>query len=142
MKKKMFLVLGILSILLLTPFHVAAQAPEADVQPQQYATIEVNGNTASVPFGELGYREKTLSSPYGITTIFFNTPLSWNLIPGGEIEVQYDVFLSGADLYKIVDGKNPYGGNLLFTFNGQIIGSVPLEKQVVKLFASRFLPML
>jgi len=127
MKNKMFLILGILVILLTIPLHAAAKAPEVDVQPEKYAAIEINGNNAKVPFLDLGYRERTLNSPYGITNIYFNTPLSWKLIPGGEIEINYDVFLSGADLGKVVDSANPYGGNLIFTFNGQIIGSTPLE---------------
>ncbi|MBK9602074.1 MAG: cellulose biosynthesis cyclic di-GMP-binding regulatory protein BcsB [Anaerolineales bacterium] len=125
--KKMFLILGILSILLITPFHVAARAPELDVQPEKYAAIEINGNKAIVPFLDLGYRERTLVSPYGVTNLYFNTPLSWKLVPGGEIEIHYDVFFSGADLDKVIDSTNPYGGNLLFTFNGQIIGTAPLE---------------
>ena len=125
--KKMFLILGILSILLITPFHVAARAPEMDVQPEKYVAIEINGNKATVPFLDLGYRERTLVSPYGVTNLYFNTPLSWKLVPGGEIEIHYDVFFSGADLDKVIDSTNPYGGNLLFTFNGQIIGTAPLE---------------
>ncbi len=125
--KKMFLILGILSILLITPFHVAARAPELDVQPEKYAAIEINGNKAIVPFLDLGYRERTLVSPYGVTNLYFNTPLSWKLVSGGEIEIHYDVFFSGADLDKVIDSTNPYGGNLLFTFNGQIIGTAPLE---------------
>ncbi|MBK7316104.1 cellulose biosynthesis cyclic di-GMP-binding regulatory protein BcsB [Candidatus Villigracilis affinis] len=125
--KKMFLILGILSILLITPFHVAARAPELDVQPEKYVAIEINGNKAIVPFLDLGYRERTLVSPYGVTNLYFNTPLSWKLVSGGEIEIHYDVFFSGADLDKVIDSTNPYGGNLLFTFNGQIIGTAPLE---------------
>lgn len=130
MKKKMFLVLGILSIfiLLASPLRAAAQAPEADALPQQYAAIEVNGNKATVPFGELGYRERTLLSPFAITSILFSTPLGWKLIPGGEIELHYDVLLSGADVNKIIDTKNPYGGSLLLTLNDQLIGSIPLDE--------------
>ncbi len=128
MKKKMFLVFGILIILLVTPFHAAAQSPEMDAQPRQFMAIEINGNKASVPFSELGYREKTLVSPYGITSVFINTPLSWKLIPGGEIELHYDLLLSGADINKIVDAQNPFGGNMLVTFNDQLIGTIPLDE--------------
>jgi len=127
MKKKMFLVLGILMILLTIPFQVAAQAPESNAQPQQKAKIEVAGGKASISFADLGYRERTLVSPYDITNLLFSTP-SWKLIPGGEIELNYDLFLSGADLNKITGAKNPYGGNLLLTLNGQIIGSIPLDE--------------
>lgn len=128
MKKRMFLILGMLGILLLTPFHAAARASEADAPSHQFAAIQVDGNKVSVPFSELGYREKTLLSPYGVTSVFLNTPLNWKLIPGGEIELHYDVLLSGADIDKIVDAKNPFGGSMLFTFNGQLVGSLPLDE--------------
>lgn len=127
MKKKMFLMLGILSILLIIPFHVAAQAPGTDAQPQQHVAVVVNGNKASVPFGELGVRERTLLSPFDVTNVLFSAPLSWKLIPGGNVELHFDVFLSGADFNKIVNTQNPYGGNMIVTLNGQLIDSIPLD---------------
>ncbi|MDP1713475.1 MAG: cellulose biosynthesis cyclic di-GMP-binding regulatory protein BcsB [Anaerolineales bacterium] len=128
MKKKLFLMFGILNILLISPFQVAAQAPDMTAQPQQAEAIQINGNMASVPFSEVGFSGKTLISPIDVTSVLFSTPLTWKLIPGGEIELHYDVIFSGADLDKIVDVKNPYGGSLLVTFNNQIIGSAPLDK--------------
>ena len=128
MKKKLFLILGILTILLASPFYVAAKATEVTAHPEQYDAIQINGNTASVPFSEVGFRERTLISPLDVTSVLFSTPLTWKLIPGGEIELHYDVFISGTDLDKIVDEKNPYGGSLLVTFNNQLIGSAPLDK--------------
>jgi hypothetical protein len=129
MKKKMFLMLGILiSILLTSPFRVAAQASGTDVQPQQHVTMEINGNKASVPFSDLGYREKTLLSPYDFTSVLFSVPPSWTLMPGGEIELHYDVFLSGADVNTLMNAKSPFGGNLLVTFNRQLIGSISLNE--------------
>ena len=128
MKKKLFLVLGILSILLLIPLHVAAQASEVGAQPQQDVAVEVNGNKASVSFGDLRYRERTLISPFDVANVLFSTPISWKLIPGGEIELHYELFLSGADINKITDTKNPYGGSLLLTLNRQLIGTIPLDE--------------
>ena len=128
MKKKMFLMLGILGILLVIPFHVAAQTPEVGAQPQQDAVIEVNGNQAIVSFEDLRYRERTLISPFDLTNILFSTPISWKLLHGGAVELHYDLFLSGTDIDKLADTKNPYGGSLLLTLNRQIIGSIPLDE--------------
>lgn len=128
MKKKMFLVLGILCVLLAIPLHTAAQAHGVDLQLLQHAANAINGNQASVLFSDLRYREKTLVGPFSATNVLFSTPPSWKLMPGGEVELHYDILLSGSDVNKIVDGKNPYGGNLLLTLNGQIIGSIPLDE--------------
>ncbi len=129
MKKKMFLTLGILCVLLTIPFYTAAQAREVDAQLLPHAANAIiDGNQASVLFSDLRYREKTLVGPFSITSILFSTPPSWKLMPGGEVELHYDILLSGSDVNKIVDGKNPYGGNLLLTLNGQLIGSIPLDE--------------
>ena len=128
MRKKMFLIIGILSILFVYPFGVTAKSLETDVQPQKGDLVEINGNKATVLFSDIGYRGRTLSSPYDVTSAFFSTPLTWKLIPGGIFELHYDLLLSGADANKIVGTNSPYGGQLLVTFNKQVIGTIPLNE--------------
>ncbi len=127
MKKKLFLVFGILSIMLVSPFHVAAQAPDLTAQPQQAEEIQINGNKATVSFEEMGFRGRALLSPVDLTSVLFSVPLTWKLIPGGELELHFEVVLSGADVNKFTDTGTPFGGSLLLSLNNQLIGSVPLE---------------
>lgn len=128
MKIKAFIVLGFLVSLLAMPLQVMAQAPDPTLQPSETPTPVIADNRAVFTLAEIGYRERDLVSPVDVTRIRFNVPPSWQLLPDGEIELQYDVLLSGADANKIVDNKNPYGGNLIVTLNDQIIGSLPLDE--------------
>lgn len=127
MIKKIYLALGIFSLFLIFPFRAAAKEPVATDLTHQ-TTVIINGNNASVSFADLGYRDRTLVSPLGLANILFSTPLNWKLVSGGEIELHYDLFLSGPDINKVADTKNPFGGSLLLTFNGQVVGSIPLDE--------------
>jgi len=128
MKIKAFIVLGFLVSLLAMPLQVMAQAPAARLQPRENPIAAVVDNRAVFTLAEIGYRERDLVSPVDVTRIRFNVPPSWHLLPEGEIELQYDVLLSGADANSIVGNKNPYGGNLIVTLNDYIIGSLPLDE--------------
>src|SRR5687768_15617922 len=87
---------------------------ELDFMPSN-AFIEIGENEATVTFEELGFRETTLVSPYDSTRVFFSVPPNWQLIPGGTIQLDYEISLTGADAQSIGTEQNPYGGSLFIS---------------------------
>ncbi|MGE5248946.1 MAG: cellulose biosynthesis cyclic di-GMP-binding regulatory protein BcsB [Bacteroidota bacterium] len=128
MHKKVFIVLVLLALLLANVLAVAAQPAQLSDHPRSARPIQIGENQATVTFADLGYNQADLVSPYDSTRVLFSIPPNWKLVPGGEVELTYDVVLSGADVSKITDARNPYGGTLTITFNNQIIGTAPLDQ--------------
>lgn len=109
--------------------HVSAFArtsAESDIR-ESYAFIDIGENEATVTFADLGFRETSLISPYDATRLFFSIPPNWQLTPGGTVQLDYDVSLTGADAALIGTEQNPYGGALTVSFNDQVIGTISLR---------------
>lgn len=124
MKIKGLFLFGFLCFLLISPFQVNAKSPDKTIHWVS------NGTNDKMIFtlDQVGYRQRDLVSPLDATNVLFNIPPNWHLLAGGEFEIHYNVVLSGADANKIVDNKNPYGGNLTLSLNNIIIGIVPLDE--------------
>ncbi len=123
MKMKIYINLGILALILLSPLSARAMnlRPDADIQSEAEQRV-------SVSFEYLGYPSAELISPIASTKIRFNVPFGWQLQPGGEIELHYDLVINGLDARAIVGESDLYGGSLLVSLNSVSIGSIPLSQ--------------
>src|ERR1043165_6848793 len=88
--------------------------------------IEIGTNEATVTFADLGFQETGLISPFDATRVLFSIPANWKLAPGGELQLDYDITLSGTDAGLVGNNKNPYGGSLLVTFNNKLVSTIAL----------------
>src|SRR4026207_676283 len=127
MKNKILAMMILLGLLLGSPLSVLAQSARESISNEQAGFIEVGANEATVTFAELGFRETSLVSPFDSTRVLFSVPANWRLAPGGEVQLDYDVTLSGADA-GLIGSQNPYGGTLLVTFNGQLVTTISLKE--------------
>lgn len=126
MKNKIIAMMILLGLMFGSPLNVLAQVSGAESLSEQASLIEVGTNEATVTFAELGFRETSLVSPFDSTRVLFSIPANWRLAPGGEVQLDYDVTLSGADA-GLIESQNPYGGTLSVTFNGQLVTTISLK---------------
>ena len=126
MKNKILAMMILLGLLLGSPFSVLAQSSRESIHNEQAGFIDVGANEATVTFEELGFRETSLVSPFDATSVFFSIPANWRLAPGGEVQLDYEVTLSGADA-GLIESQNPYGGTLTVTFNNQLVTTISLK---------------
>ncbi|MEW6403159.1 MAG: cellulose biosynthesis cyclic di-GMP-binding regulatory protein BcsB [Chloroflexota bacterium] len=117
-------VIGLLVVVLLMPVSAAADAPEKSNLGSTQAYIQIGDNQAVVTFEELGYQQTDLISPFDSTRVFFSIPANWRLAAGGQVELNFDTLLSGADVDQV--GESDYGGALTVRFNGKRIGTIRL----------------
>lgn len=127
MKNKFIAILILLGLLLRNPVHVFAGAPFASGSLEEHALIQVGENEAVVTFGDLGFQETSLVSPFDSTRVLFSIPPNWRLVPDGEVQLDFDVMLTGADVGLLGTEQNPYGGSLVVTFNDQLVSTIALR---------------
>jgi hypothetical protein len=89
--------------------------------------VQAEEDEAVVTFGELGFQETTLVSPFDSTRVLFSIPANWRLVPNGEVTLDYDVTLTGADVGLIGGEQNPYGGSLAISFNDTLVSTIDLR---------------
>ena len=94
---------------------------------EQNVLTQVGENEAVVSFGELGFQETSLVSPFDSTRVLFSIPANWRLVPNGEVHLDYEVTLTGADVGLIGTEQNPYGGTLSVTFNDTLVSTIDLS---------------
>lgn len=123
MKRKIIGII-LLGFMLVSPFQVFAQTPDATPE----AVSEIDENQATVNFKALGYDDDELISPYDSTRVRFGIPPHWNLTPGAEVTLKYDVFISGADVEAISDHLSGFTGTLTVIFNDYIIKNIYLDE--------------
>lgn len=128
MKNKIFIILVILVLLASIPLNVSAQTGSPTPTPGGPGLPTVAGDTATVTFAQLGFRNDTLSSPYDTTRLLFSVPPNWRLKLGAQVVIDYEIVFSGTDIAKLVNGTNPFGGVVTISFNKKIIGTIPLDK--------------
>src|SRR5829696_2098794 len=127
MKIKFIAILILLGLLFRNPVNAFARTTgEASLQKQN-TLIQVGENEAIVTFGELGFQETSLVSPFDSTRVLFSIPPNWRLVPNGEVQLEYEVTLTGADIGLIGTEQNPYGGSLVVTFNDKLVSTIPLR---------------
>jgi len=127
MKNKIFTMTFLLGLLLGSPLNVLAKTSWDSNTSEQAGFIDVGANEATVTFAELGFRETNLVSPFDSTRVLFSIPANWRLAPGGEVQLDYDVTLSGADA-GLIGSQNPYGGTLSVTFNNELVTTISLNE--------------
>ena len=127
MKNKFIAILILLGLLLQYPGPVFAKTSIASGSLDQNMFIQAEENVAVVTFGELGFQETSLVSPFDSTRILFSIPPNWRLVPDGEIQLDMDVTLTGADVGLLGTAQNPYGGSLVVSFNDQLVSTIALK---------------
>ncbi|HLO18011.1 MAG TPA: cellulose biosynthesis cyclic di-GMP-binding regulatory protein BcsB [Anaerolineales bacterium] len=127
MKNKVIALFILLGILLGSPFQVFARTWSEAGHHAQNPVIDIGANEATVTFADLGFQETSLVSPFDATRVLFSIPPNWRLKPGGTVQLDYEITLSGTDAGLIGKDKNPYGGSLLLTFNNQVVGTIGLQ---------------
>jgi hypothetical protein len=127
MKKKLISLLMLIVFLLATPLQSLAQSPQRHTFSGVLSSPRLDENKATFTLEEIGYRQRELVSPLDATRVRFNIPAGLRFLPGGVLELQYDLVLSGADASNILNGQNPYGGSLVISYNEVIVGNVPLD---------------
>jgi cellulose synthase subunit len=126
MKNKILAMTILLGLLFGSPLNVLAQSLRESSNREQAGFIDVGANEATVTFAELGFRETSLVSPFDATSVLFSIPANWRLAPGGEVQLDYEITLSGADA-GLIGGQNSYGGTLTVTFNNQLVTTISLQ---------------
>src|SRR5215212_11255031 len=127
MKNKILAMMILLGLLLGSPLSVLARSSRESSSNEQAGFIDVGAIEATVTFADLGFRETSLVSPFDATSVLFSIPANWRLAPGGEVQLDYEVTLSGADAGS-VGAQNPYGGTLTVTFNNQLVTTISLKE--------------
>src|SRR6266496_241076 len=125
MKNKIIALTLLLGLILGSPFNVFARTSNESGSSNP-GFIEIGTNEATVTFADLGFQETSLVSPFDATRVLFSIPANWRLAPGGEVQLDYDITLSGTDAGLVGNNKNPYGGSLLVTFNNQLVSTIAL----------------
>jgi Bacterial cellulose synthase subunit len=126
MKNKILTMMILLGLLIGSPLNVLAKSSMESSSNEQVGFIDVGANEATVTFAELGFRETSLVSPFDATSVLFSIPANWRLAPGGEVQLDYEITLSGADA-GLIGSQNPYGGTLTVTFNNQLVTTISLK---------------
>ncbi len=125
MKTKFIAILILIGLLFGNAVEVRAWS-EPKITEQNVLT-QVGENEAIVSFGELGFQETSLVSPFDSTRVLFSIPANWRLVPNGEVQLDYEVTLTGADVGLIGTEQNPYGGTLSVTFNDTLVSTIDLS---------------
>src|SRR5512147_1986195 len=128
MKNKVIATILLLGFIAASPFSVYARTPGGSGVQKENAFISVGPGQASVTFADLGFQETSLVSPFDTTRVLFSVPPNWKLSPGGTVQLDYEINLSGADAALIGTSKNPYGGSLQVTFNDQLVGTISMQE--------------
>jgi hypothetical protein len=127
MKNKFVAILILLCLLIRDAVNVRAWTWKEAGVTEWNTLIQVGENEAVVTFGELGFQETSLVSPFDSTRVLFSIPANWRLVPNGEVQLDYEVTLTGADIGLVGNEQNPYGGSLVVTFNDQLVSTIALS---------------
>ena len=128
MKTKFIVILVLLGLLFRNPAGVLASTGNSSSVSEQSGFIDVGTNEATVTFADLGFQETTLVSPFDSTRVLFSIPANWRLAPGGEVQLDYELTLTGADAALVQTDQNPYGGSMTVTFNDELVSTIALNK--------------
>ena len=125
MKMKTILFILLIGVLLATPIHAFAQSALREDFSTRLPEIQITDNKAVFTFADLGFVEKSLVSPYGISRLLFSVPPNWKLVSGGIITINFDVVLNGENFSSLAEGGS-VGANFLVRFNDAVVGVVPV----------------
>jgi hypothetical protein len=127
MKTKLIAILILLGLLVRNPVEARAWTWNEARITERNTLVQVGENEAVVTFGELGFQETSLVSPFDSTRVLFSIPPNWRLVPNGEVQLEYEVTLTGADVGLVGSEQNPYGGSLAVTFNDKLVSTIALR---------------
>lgn len=101
---------------------LATNIPAALALGIQNQTTDTTGDIFT--FGQLGYSERVMISPYDSLQILFGLPSNWALIPGTEITLRFNYATTQA--VSSVGGNTLPGGTLRVSFNGVTLRTIIL----------------
>lgn len=127
MKTKLISLMILFGLLSGNAVDVRAWTWSASKVTERNVLTQVGGNEAVVTFGDLGFQETSLVSPFDSTRILFNIPANWKLVPNAEVQLNYELTLTGADVGLPGTQQNPYGGTLSVTFNDVLVSTIALS---------------
>lgn len=120
MNTKVFVTFLVLTILILSPIQVAADAPS-------HIHLQEDGNAVSVTFAGLGYSDSDLVGPLDGTRRVFSVPANWQVKPGSTVYLDFNVLLTGSDAGLVGGDTTTYAGTLTVLFNNKVLGYVQLD---------------
>lgn len=120
MNTKVFVTFLVLTILILSPIQVAADAPS-------HVHLQEGGNAVSVTFASLGYTDSDLVGPLDGTRRVFSVPANWQVKPGSTVYLDFNVLLTGSDVGSVAGDTTTYAGTLTVLFNNKVLGYVQLD---------------
>ena len=115
MKKTLLTLLMVFSIIIITTKSVYAE---------KILSPNLQGDSKQVAFSDLGYSELTLHTPFDSAAVRITVPSDWNLSPGGEIVLNYNVLLDGSDVAEVNGIKKANVGTVSVLFNSQVVGTI------------------
>ena len=120
MNTKVFVTFLVLTILILSPIRVAADA-------SSQVNLQDEGNAVSVTFASLGFTDSDLVGPLDGTRRVFSVPANWQVNPGSTVYLDFNVLLTGSDVGSVVGDTTTYAGTLTVLFNNKVLGYVQLD---------------
>lgn len=120
MNTKVFVTFLVLTMLILIPIRVSADAPSQ-------INLQNEENAVSVTFASLGYSDSELVGPLDGTRRVFSVPANWQLRPGGVVYLEFNVLLTGSDVGLAAGNTTSYAGTLTVLFNNKVLGYVQLD---------------
>lgn len=127
MKNKFLAILTLLGLLFGYARNARAWTGSESAITERNTRVQVGENEAVVTFGELGFQETSLVSPFDSTRVLFSIPPNWRLVPAGEVQLEYQLTLTGADVGLLGTEQNPYGGSLVVIFNDKLVSTIDLR---------------
>jgi len=95
---------------------------------QKLPSSPLQSTNLEATFEEMGFVDFTLHSPFDSNNVRFTIPPNWQFGSGGEIVLNYDILLSGADVIDESGNQREFGGNLSILFNRQLVDILYIER--------------
>ena len=125
---------GYAQTLTVTPTLQKAQATSTAVKallpmtPTPSSAAAVVGDKNTFSLNDLGIREQVMTGPYYSTSIPFSVPADWELIPGGEITLNFTYSQNLLANNSLPNNANQIHGILVVMLNNQVLENITLDK--------------
>lgn len=117
----------LLGLLLLLAF-LAIQPVQAQSPTPTPAATATNGDKNVFSFSDLGMGEQILNGPYSSTSVPFSIPANWELIAGGNVQLNFTYTQSMVGNGAVPINSNQIHGVLIVMLNDQTLENVFLDR--------------
>lgn len=125
--QKMVLRLGLAGLLLILLF-LAIHPVQAQTPTPTAVVTSANGDRNIFSFSDLGLGEQMLIGPYSSTSVPFSIPANWELIPGGEVVLNFTYTQSMVGNGALPINDNQIHGVLIVMLNDQTLENIFLDR--------------